>query len=145
MRQVWITPDQCGREPQYGSSSYEPADRHNRLLQLLGGTGDPPSWPGAASSSSSSRGSSGLIRLHQDVNVFVSESDAGVSHPVELAAGRQAYLVCIEGRLTVNGVPLYARDAAELRLGDAAATLPLVLAAGGDAGAHFLMIEMGRA
>lgn len=44
--QVWITPDRRGHEPQYGSSSYEKAERHNKLLHILGGTGAVPAWPG---------------------------------------------------------------------------------------------------
>jgi redox-sensitive bicupin YhaK (pirin superfamily) len=87
--QVWITPDARGHTPQYGSSTYAPADRHNRLLQVLSGTGAAPKWPGLHSPHS--------IQLHQDVNVVVSETDAGVQHGLELSAGRQAYLLCMEG------------------------------------------------
>ena len=39
----------------------------------------------------------GPISLHQDCNVFVSESDAGQSFELALGKGRQAYLLCIEG------------------------------------------------
>ncbi len=48
----------------------------------------------------------------------MSESDAGVSHKIVLGAGRQAYLVCIEGGLTIGApdgeVTLDQRDAVEL-------------------------------
>ena len=48
----------------------------------------------------------------------MSESDAGVSHKIVLGAGRQAYLVCIEGGLTIGApdgeVALDQRDAVEL-------------------------------
>lgn len=37
-------PDRRGHTPQYGSARYEPEDRHNRLLHLLGGTGAVPDW-----------------------------------------------------------------------------------------------------
>jgi redox-sensitive bicupin YhaK (pirin superfamily) len=37
--QVWISPDQRGHKPQYGSREFTKADRHNKLLQILGGTG----------------------------------------------------------------------------------------------------------
>lgn len=43
--QVWITPDRRGHEPQYGSSTYDKAERHNKLLHILGGTGAVPEWP----------------------------------------------------------------------------------------------------
>ena len=54
--QTWITPDRRGHAPQYGSAQFAPADRRNRLLHILGGTGDTPAW--AAPSGSG-------IRLHQ--------------------------------------------------------------------------------
>lgn len=43
--QIWLTPDRRGHAPQYGSTRYERADRHNRLLRILGGTGPAPAWP----------------------------------------------------------------------------------------------------
>ncbi len=87
--QVWIMPDAPGHDPQYGSAEYESQARRNSLLHILGGTGAAPAWPGVRPGKP--------IRLHQDANVYVSESDAGVKHDIVLAAGRQAYLVCIEG------------------------------------------------
>lgn len=128
--QVWMTPDQRGHEPQYGSSLYEPEERKNKLLHVLGGTGPVPRWPTVAEGR--------CIKLHQgetgscraawlstavrpppgsphakfppllprprpaDANVFVSENDAGFGHEIVLGAGRQAYLVCIEGSMAVG-------------------------------------------
>jgi redox-sensitive bicupin YhaK (pirin superfamily) len=87
--QVWLTPDRKGHRPQYGSTSYDKADRHNQLLHVLRGVGPSPAWQKV--------NSRGCIQLHADANVFVSESDGGVSYDLQLAAGRQAYLVCAEG------------------------------------------------
>jgi len=87
--QVWIMPDRRGHTPQYGSSTYEPADRHNKLLQVLQGTGQAPAWPNIHSKQ--------CIKLHQDANIFVSESDAGFQYELQLGAERQVYLVCMEG------------------------------------------------
>ena len=42
---MWITPDQRGHTPQYGSADFDPEDRHNKLLVLLSGTGRIPNWP----------------------------------------------------------------------------------------------------
>lgn len=42
--QIWMNPDRRGHKPQYGSSEYSKADRHNKLLHLLGGTGQLPEW-----------------------------------------------------------------------------------------------------
>lgn len=87
--QVWLTPDRRGHTPQYGSSTYTKADRHNQLLHVLSGVGPAPAWQGV--------NRRGCIALHADANVFVSENDAGVQHQLELGASRQAYLVCMEG------------------------------------------------
>ncbi|KAK9816980.1 hypothetical protein WJX72_007758 [[Myrmecia] bisecta] len=133
--QVWLTPDQPGHKPQYGSAEHSLEDRHNKLQHLLGGTGAVPAWDNVRGPSS--------IKLHQDANVFVSENDAGVQHQVTLGPGRQAYLVTIEGQLEVNGTPLVTRDAAELVAGDKS-PYPVTLTAGTE-GAHFMLIEMQKA
>jgi hypothetical protein len=81
-----------GHKPQYGSSQYAKEERHNRLLHILGGTTPAPDWPRAVVSAPSS------IALHASANVYVSESDPGTVISVPLSPGRQAYLVCIEGK-----------------------------------------------
>lgn len=88
--QVWLTPDRKGHRPQYGSTSYDKADRHNQLLHVLSGVGPSPAWQKVNSRD--------CIQLHADANVFVSENDGGVSYDLQLAPGRQAYLVCAEGK-----------------------------------------------
>lgn len=60
--QIWFTPDAKGHTPQYGSSQYGKADRHNKLLLVLGGTGSVPTWEKVSIPNS--------IKLHQDANVF---------------------------------------------------------------------------
>ena len=70
---------------------------------------------------------SGIIPVHQDVNIYVSEMEGGGAlHPAPsftLQRRRQVYLVCIEGGLTVAAsqkgasdqqVELAARDAVEV-------------------------------
>lgn len=130
--QTWILPDERGHTPQYGSSTYDKADRHNRLLHILGGTGPAPAWPGLHSREA--------IRLNQDANVAVSESDAGQQFELQLGPSRQAYLLCMEGALTANGQELAERDAAEV-VGDASSPTRVDLRAL-DAGSHFMVIEM---
>ncbi|EFJ46541.1 hypothetical protein VOLCADRAFT_105456 [Volvox carteri f. nagariensis] len=132
--QLWITPDRRGHDPQYGSSTYGKSDRHNRLLQILGGTGSPPAWPHTVNLQS--------IRLHQDANIFVSESDPGTRFDVSLGPNRQAYLICIEGGLHANDVQLDARDGARI-VGSESGPSPLTLEAGA-LGAHFLVVEMAK-
>ena len=132
--QVWITPDERGHAPQYGSTVVDEAARHNVLRHVLSGTGEAPAW-----TASSERPG---VALHQDCNVFVSQCDAGHALEVSLGADRQAYLLCMEGSLHANDAQLAARDAAEVVAGGAA--LPVKLTAGGD-GAHFMLIEMQQA
>ncbi|PSC75914.1 pirin domain-containing [Micractinium conductrix] len=133
--QVWMTPDARGHKPQYGSASYDKVDRHNQLLHLLGGTGAVPAGPNVKEGK--------CIKLHQDANVFVSESDAGVQHSITLGAGRQVYLTCAEGSLTVGTgeteTQLKEQDAAELV---AAKTPGYITLTAGPEGAHFMLIEM---
>ena len=49
------------------------------------------------------------IKINQDANIFVSEFSRQVSFP--LRAGRQAYVLCIEGSVTLTCQPLPDSDA----------------------------------
>jgi len=71
----------------------------------------------------------------------VSEADPGVRQVFTLERGRQAYLMCIEGCLSVNGVVIEQRDALEA-VASIYEALPLQLGASSESGAHFLIIEM---
>eukprot|EP01025_Chloroclados_australasicus_P003640 TRINITY_DN10867_c0_g1_i1.p1 TRINITY_DN10867_c0_g1~~TRINITY_DN10867_c0_g1_i1.p1 ORF type:complete len:302 (-),score=11.78 TRINITY_DN10867_c0_g1_i1:223-1128(-) len=130
--QIWLTPDRTGHTPQYGSTRYSLEDRHNKLLHIIGGTGKTPAWNNINSTQS--------IKLHQDANVFVSECDGGFQHKIDLGAKRQAYMVCIEGDVEVNGNKLNTRDAMEIVAEDNG-DFPLTITAGQD-GTHFMIIEM---
>jgi redox-sensitive bicupin YhaK (pirin superfamily) len=78
------------------------------------------------------------------VNVYVSEADPGKSQKIVLEEGRQAYLVAMEGGLTVADVQLSERDAVELVNASGSGPASLDLAAGAG-GAHFMLIEMKAA
>ena len=85
------------------------------------------------------------IRLHQDVNIFVSELDYGNSVKYELGKDRQAYLVCPEGSVKINdAVELETRAAVRL-YGDAVLDI-VAIGKDNDDGpsAHFMMIEMEK-
>jgi redox-sensitive bicupin YhaK (pirin superfamily) len=71
--------------------------------------------------------------------LFVSELDAGTTISFDVGTDRQAYLLCIEGKLKVNNEALEERDAIEIRGGG-----KLTLAAPQDSKAHLLMVEMKR-
>eukprot|EP00201_Polytomella_parva_P021127 CAMPEP_0175040976 /NCGR_PEP_ID=MMETSP0052_2-20121109/1624_1 /TAXON_ID=51329 ORGANISM="Polytomella parva, Strain SAG 63-3" /NCGR_SAMPLE_ID=MMETSP0052_2 /ASSEMBLY_ACC=CAM_ASM_000194 /LENGTH=256 /DNA_ID=CAMNT_0016303371 /DNA_START=81 /DNA_END=851 /DNA_ORIENTATION=- len=133
--QTWLIPDRKGHTPQYGQTSYQPSDRADRLLHIISGTKSAPEWPNVYSPSA--------IALHQDVNVYVSQSRAGTTFDLSLAEGRQSYLLCIEGSLSVNGTKLRGKDAAKVLSNDASPT-SLKLEAG-EPNAHFMLIEMAKA
>jgi redox-sensitive bicupin YhaK (pirin superfamily) len=133
--QIWMLPDRRGHTPQYGSSQYTDKDRANTLLQILHGTGQPPNWQGITRKGTP-------IHLHQDVNVFVSENEAGRKYELPLAPGRAAYIININGELDVNGVKLNPSDAAEVE-SKGVEDMPLTLTAG-DNGSHFMVIEMAQ-
>lgn len=81
-------------------------DRHNKLQHLV---------TGFSKSESNEDAHSGVIPIHQDANFYVSEADAGFSQTFQLQPKRQAYLVNIEGSLSVNGTQVAARDGIEVR------------------------------
>ena len=65
----------------------------------------------------------------------MSEPEAGFVQTYSLRNGRQIYLICAEGNITVNGVSLATRDAARISASPSAAATELQMKAGPD-GAH---------
>jgi quercetin 2,3-dioxygenase len=87
--------------------------------------------------------SSAPVKINQDVDGYASELEAGRAVTLDLPKGRQAYLLCIEGSVAVNGHELSKYDACEITGGG-----PLEIKATGveetETGqvAHFLMFTM---
>jgi len=54
------------------------------------------------------------VKISQDVNVHATELDLGKKVMYKLPEGRQAYLVCLEGQIKVNGKILERQDACEI-------------------------------
>jgi redox-sensitive bicupin YhaK (pirin superfamily) len=95
--QIWIIPDETGHEPAYGDHRFDwEARRDAWLLLAAGPDGGAP------------------IAVHQDVRISVTELEAGRELGYAVGAGRQAYLVQIEGSSSVNDVKLDERDALEV-------------------------------
>eukprot|EP01034_Spumella_vulgaris_P032268 gene32268-39845_t len=80
--QIWMRPRTYGIKPNYGSFSGPVADRSNQWAHLVSDVDSEVSSP---------------IKINQDANIFVTESSAGHNTTFELKAGRQAYLLCVEG------------------------------------------------
>lgn len=95
--QIWILPDQTGYRPNYGDFRFDWADRENKWLHIVSG-----------------QNGSAPVKIHQDMDISVLSLDAGQELDYLLRAGRQAYLIQIEGTGQVNGHPLSPRDAAEI-------------------------------
>ena len=95
--QIWILPEKTGLEPSYEQRSYKKEDRHNKLCL-------------AASRDIQS----GVVKIHQDVNLFVSllDKDAKVEH--RLKEGRHAWLQVAGGSVTLNKASLSAGDGAAI-------------------------------
>ncbi|CAK0779970.1 putative quercetin 2,3-dioxygenase PA1210 [Gammaproteobacteria bacterium] len=94
--QIWILPDRNGHAPRYGDYAFEWAWHENRWLHLVSPeTGEAP------------------VKIHQDANFFAMSLAAGLTTSFPVPEGRQAYLVVIEGRVTVNGQVLNLRDGLE--------------------------------
>jgi len=120
--QVWILPPAAGLPVRYENRAFEASERENRLLCIVGNMRD----AGAP------------LRLHQDVNVYVSElTRADATVEFSLQEGRQAYVNNFEGAVNIAGLPtLFERDALEI-VGPA----QLSFRANGSR-AHFMIIEM---
>ena len=78
-------------------------------------------------------------KINQDANLFIGRLDAGAKLDFELKADRQAYIVCLEGNVTVGT----AGQTEQLDTGDAAdAVSPSTYTfTAGDA-AHVMIWEM---
>lgn len=116
--QIWILPPKKGLEPIYGEELYTNSDRKNRLLNIV----------------SNQRGNA-KVKIHQDVNIYVCELDAGKSLEYALDAKREIYFVQIEGDLTINNITLNPSDAMQI-------TDESVLSIRSLNNSHFLFIEM---
>ena len=87
--QLWFTPKVRGVRPNYGSLSskdYDPELRHNKFYHMIT---DYDNKDVACKDVK--------VRLHCDINLFISEVDAGSTVQFPLRANRAFYSVCCEG------------------------------------------------
>lgn len=98
--QIWILPDKKGYKPNYGDYRFELEERDNRWLSLATRYGN--------------QHTEAPINIHADVNVYASVISAGNTLDFEVAEGRQAYLVLIEGEADINGIGMKMRDGLEI-------------------------------
>ncbi|MCK5379673.1 MAG: pirin family protein [Acidobacteria bacterium] len=117
--QTWILPEDKGLEPRYGSRIFDPEERQNKWLHLVG-----------------PEGTDAAIHLYQDASMFAGEIDAGNSLTFDLESGRQLFVKVMEGEATINGISFMPGDAAKVE-GE-----PLKVEARSDA--HLLLVEMAQ-
>ena len=122
--QSWIVPRRRGLAPAYGSAS--DFDRIDKWAKLVGDAAD--------------ASDDAPVKVEQDVSVSATELSPGKCLDLRLGAARQAYLLAVEGAVTLASekttASLTTHDAAELK-----GPLSLELSAGA-AGAHLLIFEM---
>ena len=138
--QMWLVPRRRGLTPEYGSLASDGSSPPVNTWRWLVGDADSPVPAGS--------GEGPPIRIHTDANISVatvSGDDDGA--PLELAKGRQAYFLAVDGALQLlpsagcavdTPTQLERHDAAELR---GPLSLRVVATAAG-ATAQVLMVEM---
>ena len=116
--QIWIIPPFAGLPRLYGSHQYKEEERQNRLLNIV-----------------SSQNGDSKIKIHQDINIFVSELDKELDFKIQ--KDRQVYFVQIEGSSNINGTLLENGDAMEIVDEDILTIKPITKS-------HILFIEMQK-
>lgn len=122
--QIWIFPDSTGLTPNYGDYQFTMEDRDGRWLPIA-------TWV-------ENTASGAPVRIHQDINMYATVLSPDQSLDFEVAKGRQAYFVLIEGSALFGDKTLAARDALE-------AAEETVTVTARDTAAHILVIEMRKA
>jgi redox-sensitive bicupin YhaK (pirin superfamily) len=98
--QTWIVPSKGGLKSNYGSYKGSSESRRNQIDHLVSNVKD--------------KSTSTPVEINQDLDTFASELDKGQRIVYELPKDRQAYLLCIEGGVKVNGQQLKKYDACEI-------------------------------
>jgi hypothetical protein len=92
--QIWILPDRRGVKPGWGTKTFPKAGTGLSILA----SGRPAD------------AESGALPLNADAAVLAGNLTEGQTTTLSVAPGRAAYLVAVDGTVTVNGVEANARD-----------------------------------
>ncbi len=118
--QMWIVPPKKGLQSLYGSHKFTAEESHNKLLNIV-----------------SSQKGTALIKIYQDINIYVSKLDKNKQLEKNIEKNKQVYFVLIEGSSTINGIELNEGDAMEIIHEE-----QITVHALNDT--HFLFIEMNE-
>jgi len=123
--QIWILPPAKGLAVRYEAKKFEPGDRINKLLHIVGNSANKGEAP---------------LYLNQDVNFHVSEITSKEAKIFfALKANRQAYINNFEGSVKIGGLTTLAeRDSIEIA---GPAEIEFTSSKGQ---AHFIIIEMAQ-
>ena len=97
--QIWLHPRVRGGEPRWGTKPFSKNDRAGRFMVLASGFAE----------------DTDALVIRADARVLGATLTAGQSLTYDMAPGRKAYLVATSGRITLNDLPLEARDGAAVR------------------------------
>jgi hypothetical protein len=95
--QIWILPERKGLEPGYEQKSFPEAEKKGRLRVIA-----------------AHDAREGAVKLHQDVDLYVSLLGAGDQVEHKLAAGRHAWLQVARGEVRLDGATLKQGDGAAI-------------------------------
>jgi len=95
--QIWIEPNVRGIAPSYEQKHFDASSKRGRLRLVA-----------------SPDGAEGSVTIHQDARLYAALLDGAERATQSLSPGRRAYVHVVRGKLTVNGTPLAAGDAAKL-------------------------------
>ncbi|MFV0529443.1 MAG: pirin family protein [Lachnospiraceae bacterium] len=118
--QIWFFTDRKGYVPNYGDYRFAWEEREGIWMPIASGDGD-GRFP---------------IQLHADVHVYATEIAQGAELQLTVEAGRQAYLLLIEGEAEAAGQEVQTRDALEITEES--------FAIHAKEKSHFLLIEMAK-
>ncbi|HEY5621722.1 MAG TPA: pirin family protein [Pontiella sp.] len=96
--QIWICPERADLEPGYEQIDFSPRWKPNELSLLA-----------------SQFGKNDSLTIHQDVELYRAQLDAGKQLVYELSPDRHAWIQMVSGALAVNGVELMSGDGAAVK------------------------------
>ena len=116
--QIWITPNEDGLKPKYDYKHFSRLSSPNKLQHVASG-----------------EDREGVIQIAQDANIYIARLGNSENMVYTNWADRQSYLVCLEGKLTVNEIKLFQHDAMKV-WGEE------ILNLSAQEDSHFLLVEM---
>jgi redox-sensitive bicupin YhaK (pirin superfamily) len=171
--QTWVTPRKNGLDPNYGS--FDPISQHTTQTIDSGSSSSDTTtttttttcttrnqWRHMVSDCQNHKFPNTPVKIAQDTNLFVAEMDANQTINFDIKVGRMAYMLCVEGSMTLmsnssdtpgdeevtNTVVLQRHDGCEIKPDREGGTKLTITATGlenvegVDISAHVLLFEM---